>query len=237
MKKLIFVLTISVLCVSGCLSGSGYYQADYDFGNIDKIAVIAVEGQVQNESAKNQISNLFVMELLNKGYAPIPLAQAKAKIQEMVDTAEIPEPAQDAYLQMGKALKVPAILMINIPYFNEEISIDAQLINTTEGNVLYGSVLWMDRDSGPSGVSDIDTPSYGPSKEDYLMDPLLMSQGPFGASQDQEMPLAPGQRPLNPHEELKIQYVVSKICSSLPSHQTNTTVSGTTARPRTTSDW
>jgi hypothetical protein len=241
MKKLIFVLTIFVLCVSGCLSGSGSYQANYDFSNIDKIAVIAVEGQVQNENAKNQISNLFVMELLNKDYAPISLAQSKAKVQELIDMGEIAEPAQDAYLQMGQALKVPAVLIINIPYFEEEAFITAQLIDTKTTDT-GGSVLWMDQASGKSGFqNDSASNGFGVTQEDYLMDPLLMAQVPVGVTPDQETPAGPGKRALTPRELQKIQYIVAKICSSLPSAGTNkaapANIIKTKPRRTTTSNW
>ena len=238
MKKLIFILTISVLCVSGCLSGSGSYQANYDFSNIDKIAVIAVNGKIQNDNAKNQISDLFVMELLNKGYAPIPLAQARAKIQELVDMGEIPEPAEDAYIQMGQALNVPAILVVNIPYLNEEISMSAKLI---ESKAEGGSVLWMDQASGRSGFENASgLNGYGISQEDYLMDPLLMSQVPLGATPDQEIPVSPGERALTPRELQKIRSVVAKICSSLPHAGTNKAaapIMTKTRTRRTTSNW
>jgi hypothetical protein len=239
MKKLFYVLTISVLSISGCLSRSSSYQANYDFGNIDKIAIACVEGQVQNDNAKNQISNLFVMELLNKGYAPIPLAQTKAKVQALVDSAEIAEPPEGAYVQMGQALKVPAVLVINVPYFNNEIFVSAQLIDTKDN-----SVLWMDQDSGQSGIRGSLSSQNDGNPDDYLMDPLLMSQVPPGASKTQEETTTkPGEMPLTPRELQKIQIIVSRICSSLPSPVTNKPAPSTPAVPvtktktRTTSDW
>ncbi len=241
MKKLIYVLTISVLCVSGCLSEKSSYQANYNFGGIDKIAIVAVDGEVQNSNAKNQIANLFVMELLNKGYAPIPLAQVIAKVQALVDSGDISEPPQeDAHVQVGQILKVPAVLVINVPYFDQEISITAQLINTDDG-----SVLWMNQDYGQIGYKSSEAfrnSGNGKNKDDYLMDPLLMFQGPPEEPQNQQMSIRPGDRSLKIDELQKIETIVSKICSTLPSavtkraeHTGSSPVIRT--KPKTTGDW
>ena len=234
MKKLIFILTISVLCVSGCLSRSSSYHVDYDYGSIDKVAIVAIRGEVQNQNAKDQISDMFMRQLIQKGYAPIPLAQVNAQVQMMADSNTPLEIPDNAYVQVGQALKIPAILVVNVPYFDEEISITAQLIETKQG-----SVLWMDYDSGKSGFQNA---AYGPygNQDAYLMDPLLMSQGDF---QQQEMTLRPGESSLTPVETQKISAIVSRICSSLPprvsaskTEQAAPILPLTRKTPRTTND-
>lgn len=214
MKKLIFILTISVFCLTGCLSKTGSYQANYDFGGIDKIAILSVNGQVQNDEAKEQISNLFVIELLNKGYAPIPLAQVQAKLNAITESNEASSIEQKDYVKIGRALNVPALLIVNIPYLNNEISITAQLINAKDG-----SVLWLNQNSGDNEQQDKETAvnRKGRNQEDYLMDPLLMIEEQPKAPKAQETPAATtGERALTPRELHKIEIIVSEICSTLP---------------------
>ena len=240
MRKFIYVLTISVLFVGGCLSTNETYQAKYNFGDLDKIAIVAVNGQVVNDAAKNQIADSFAMEILNKGYAPIQLAQVESNLNKMQELGEIMDVPQDAY-QIGKLLKVPAILVINVPYLDEEIFISAQLIDANNG-----TVMWMGRDSGEI-VARNSKSNKKFNRDDYLMDPLLMPQA-FAGNNQPQIVLSPGERPFNPGELQKIEGIISRICSTLPSVMTNNEESVFTApimqqrmqqRPRqqTTIDW
>ncbi|MEE9370399.1 MAG: hypothetical protein V3W45_02905, partial [Sedimentisphaerales bacterium] len=71
--KIAFVcaLVAVALLIGGCPSGKGSFRVGYDFTRVDKVAVVDVIGDVRGESAKNQISDFFVMELLKKGFAPV----------------------------------------------------------------------------------------------------------------------------------------------------------------------
>lgn len=236
MKKLIFVLAILVLYVGGCLTGSSTYRTNYNFSGIDRIAIVAVDGMIKNENAKNQISNLFVMNLLDKGYVPTPLAQAKAKIQSMAQSEEPLEIPQGSYAEIGKILKVPAVLVINVPYFDDEIFLSAQLIDTNDG-----SVLWMDQGSGETGILSTGADSRngnGVNQEEYLMDPLLMLHQPQEQTKQSVLPPKPGERPLTPRESKKVENVVNDICRSLPSAKINTIEAPIVrTKPGTTSNW
>ncbi|MBN1975168.1 MAG: hypothetical protein JW787_16110 [Sedimentisphaerales bacterium] len=235
MRKLIFILTMLVLCVIGCLSRSGSFRTNYDFSGIDKIAIVAVEGQVPNYDARFQIADLFIMELLNKGYAPIPLSQVQAKARAVI--AEANEISLDTYTELGQLLKAPAILIINVPYLDEEdMSITAQLIDTRDG-----SVLWMDQATGEIGLPIKESAR---NQEDYLMDPLLMFNEPQPAPQTVIVPPKPGERTLNSLESQKTKNIISSVCRSLPSAKTKKAepaaapVTKTKTRTtRTTSDW
>lgn len=241
MDKLIFILTILVLCVSGCLSEKGVYQSNYDFSGIDKIAIVAVDGQISNPDAKVQIADLFIMELLSKGYAPIPLTQSRSKVEEIAKSGKQPL-SSIGYTQMGQMLDVPAVLVINVPYFDNEISMNAQLIDTKDG-----SVLWMDQDFGntKSGKQSSSFGNNNKAQEDLLMDPLLMLNRPATvAPAPQQMSARPGDRPLNPQELQKTRIIVSKICSSLPSAQIYKPAPAVTPdstiklkKPKTSSSW
>jgi len=209
MRKYICVSLISALLAGGCISGTGSYRSSYDFSSIDKIAIVAVEGEVKSESSQNQIANFFAMELLDKGYSPIMLSQVRAKTRAIMEDLEVDLTQPEAYADLGKALNVPAILVVDIPYCNEEIFINAQLIDVRDG-----SILWMDRKSGKTGRSNVDDYLYGyypGGNNGFMMDPLLMFAEP--PDMDQEQP----DRGLTPNEAEKIEKVVSRVCRSLPS--------------------
>jgi len=206
MRKYFYISLISALLAGGCISGTGSYRSSYDFSSIGKIAIVAVEGQVTSEQTQNQIANFFAMELLDKGYSPIMLSQVRAKTRAIMEELDIDLTQPEAYTDLGKALNVPAILIIDIPYYNEEIFISAQLIDVRDG-----SILWMDRKSGKTGKSPADDYLYGFGGNGFMMDPSLMFTEP--PQMDREQP----ERGLTPKEADKIEKVVSKICRSMPS--------------------
>ena len=208
MRKYIYVSLISALLAGGCISGTGSYRSSYDFSSIDKVAIVAVEGEVTSESSQNDIAYFFAMELLDKGYSPIMLSQVRAKTRAIMEELQVDLTQPEAYADLGKALNVPAILVVDIPYYNEEISITARLIDVRDG-----SILWMDRKSGKTGRSPLDDYLYGyyPGGDNgFIMDPLLMFEPP---AMDQEQP----ERSLTSNEADKIEKVVSRVCRSLPS--------------------
>ena len=205
MRKYFYISLITALLAGGCISGTGSYRSSYDFSSISKIAIVAVEGEVTSEPTQNQIANFFAMELLDKGYSPIMLSQVRAKTRAIMEELAIDLTQPEAYTDLGKALNVPAILVVDIPYYNEEIFITAQLIDVRDG-----SILWMDRKSGKTGHSSNDY-AYGFGGNGFMMDPSLMFTEP--SQMDKEQP----DRGLTPKEADKIEKVVSRICRSLPS--------------------
>jgi hypothetical protein len=214
MKKYIYVLLMSTLLMSGCISGTGSYQSNYDFSSIEKVAIVSVEGEVTSEAAQNQIANFFAMELLDKGYSPITLSQVKVKVRAVEEELGVNLSQPEAQTDIGKALNVPAILVVDTPYYNEEIFIIAQIIDVRDD-----SIIWMDRKSGKTGRSSVGG-FYEGNGDDFLMDPLLMFTKPPEIGQEQP------ERALTPDEAEKIERIISRVCRSLPS-----------ASKRMTSDW
>jgi len=213
MHKLFLIIAVLMLCVSGCISSnSENNRVSYNLNGIDKIAIVEVTGQIVDVDATTQIADLFTVELLHKGYSPIPLLQSTSKIQSILDLEPI-NLQPGAYSQMGQMLKVPAVLVINVPYIDsDEISISAQLIDSKDG-----SVLWMDQDFGSLSAMATAKETKGRTQEDYLMDPLLMFQQPKQVVEEPQITMAiPGERPLNPQELQKAEDIVANICSSLP---------------------
>ena len=84
MKAVLVGVLLTVLAVAGCASSEAESQAvaGYDFSGIDKIAIVEVTGRVYGDAVKNQISNLFTMELMKKGYTFIERKDVKAILKE-----------------------------------------------------------------------------------------------------------------------------------------------------------
>jgi len=84
MKIVVHILVIAILFAGGCFSGRGqsFSRVGYNFSTVDKVAIVAVEGAMRSEQAKNQIADLFAMELLKKGYAPKERANVAAVLRE-----------------------------------------------------------------------------------------------------------------------------------------------------------
>ena len=65
MKNVIYMLAIAVLLIGGCNSTQeSSSRTGYDFSAVDKVAIVAVEGTVRSEAARDQIADFFAMELL-----------------------------------------------------------------------------------------------------------------------------------------------------------------------------
>jgi hypothetical protein len=146
MRTVVYILVLSFLLIGGCASpGDSFSRAGYNFSRIDKIAIVAVEGAIQSEAAQNQIADFFALEFLKKGYAPIERAQVQALLEEQQFQAS-DLTTEIGAAQAGKILNAPAVLIINIPNFNEEISISAKLVDVEDG-----SILWLGNGSGKTG--------------------------------------------------------------------------------------
>jgi len=138
MKIVVSVLIIAVLFIGGCSSGraESHSRAGYNFSMIDKVAIVAIEGVVKSEPAKNQIADLFAMEFLKKGYAPVEWAHVRALLEEQeFQASELTTEAGAA--EAGKVLNVPAVLIISIPHFGDEIAMTAKLVDIQDDSILW----------------------------------------------------------------------------------------------------
>lgn len=202
MKSLLNVLAIVALLIGGCASSQeSSSRVGYDFSGVDKVAIVAVEGALSSESAKDQIADFFSIELLDKGYAPIGRAQVRSQLREKEPESENLT-TTEAAVEVGLILDVPAVLAIQIPHFAEEISITATMINVEDG-----STLWLASESGRgkrvlSGMFGFSSSRRG---DDQLLNNVMV--GPMG--------MAPSQ-PLTPEEARAAQEIISSMCRSLP---------------------
>ena len=205
MKLVVNMLAIVGLLIGGCASSqdTSARMIEYDFTGVDKVAIVAVEGAIVSEAAKVQIADLFSIELLNKGFAPVGRTQVKAQLLEQEADWESLTTTETA-VQAGLVLDVPAVLAIRVPHFGEKISVTAQMINVEDG-----STLWLASGSG-RGVRSLSN-MFGFSRRDEVDDPTL-SDVPPGPR-----PLGgPPNLPLTPEEADKTQIIVKRMCRSLP---------------------
>ncbi len=207
MRTTLCMSIVTVLLIGGCSTQDSSYRPDYNFGEVDKIAIVAIEGAVRSEAAKNQIADLFMMELLKKGYAPVERAQVKALLMEQELQSTDLTSAEGA-VEAGLILEVPAVFIVNIPHFGENISMTAKLMDVNDG-----IILWMGRGEGKGGRSLLNVFGIGAgagSEDDALLadfDGGLLDSGT-------------GQ-PLSPQETNNMQSIIKRICHSLPAVNTS----------------
>ena len=208
MKIFVYILSVTALIAGGCISRSHSLRSSYDFSQVEKVAIVAVEGAVTSETAKDQIADIFAMELLDKGYSPIGRAQVRAKLREQeLESSELT--TSEAAVEAGLILKVPVVMVIEIPHFNDEITMTAKLIE-----VENGSIIWMGKSTGRAArsvsgafmgvITGSGTSGGGSDNYDLMSGPIAEL---FGGQPNQA---------LTPEEEQKIQRIVRGICASLP---------------------
>ena len=129
---------LAALLVAGCASSKGesFVRTGYDFGKVDKVAVVEVSGVVEGDVAKNQIADFFGMELLKKGYTPVERAQVQTLLEEQ-DFQATDITTDEGAAQAGQILNVPAVLLVSIPTYGQEMSITAKMIDVEDGSILW----------------------------------------------------------------------------------------------------
>lgn len=148
MKGLLVGVLLTAIAVAGCASSEAESQAvaGYNFSGLDKIAIVEVTGRVYGETVKNQISNLFTMALMKKGYVFIERKDVKAILKEQeFQASDLTTDAGAA--RAGQILNVPAVMMIDIPkYKGEKMDMSAKLIDVEDA-----TILWMGTGHGDTG--------------------------------------------------------------------------------------
>jgi hypothetical protein len=148
MRAVCVSMLLMAMVAAGCASSHAESQsaAGYNFGNLDRVAIVEVTGRIYGDAAKNQIANMFTMELMKKGYTVIERTQVKAILKEQeFQASDLADPQGAA--KAGKILNVPAVLMIDIPkYGNEKLSMSAKLVD-----VQTAAILWLGSGDGSTG--------------------------------------------------------------------------------------
>jgi hypothetical protein len=207
MKIVVYTLAMAALLAGGCYSlRESSSRVGYDFTGVDKVAIVAVEGALRSEAAKDEIASFFAMELLEQGYAPVGRAQVRALLKDEESGSEDLTTIEGA-VEAGLILDVPAVLAIEIHHFAEEISMTSTMISVDDG-----SILWQAKGTGKSGrsISNMlgfgEEPGIGIGGEDEE----LLGGAPGGQLG------GPAGRPLSPEDAEKAQGIVKRMCRSLP---------------------
>lgn len=213
MKTVFFTIILAVLIVGGCSTGKGESQArvGFDFSGIEKVAILEISGTVQNEAVKNQIGDFFSMELLAKGYTPVERAQVQALLKEQEFQASDITSSEGA-AKAGNILNVPAVMLINIPTYKEEMNMTAKMLSVEDGGVL-----WVGTGSG----------STGKTLSTILGAAAGAAAGVAVAGGDSSDRIAGGViggvlggvagNALSPQQAEQVRKIIKKVCASLPS--------------------
>lgn len=212
MRTVCLCTLLAALVVGGCATGTGesIVRAGYDFSQLDKVAVIEVSGAVRGEAAKNQIGDFFTMELLKKGYTPVERAQVQALLKEQKFQAT-DVTSDEGAARAGRILNVPAVLLINIPTYREEMNMTVKMIDVEDGGIL-----WMGSGSGRTGktLATILGAAAGAAggaviagddKDDKVLGGVI--GGVLGGVAG---------RALSPQQAVQVQKIIKKICVELP---------------------
>lgn len=208
MKTVLYMLLAGALLIGGCSISTeerSSARVGYDFSGVEKVAIVAVEGTIKSETARDQIAEFFAIELLEHGYAPIGRPQVRRILARRA--AEVNEPEYvdlsnpDEAVEIGMALKAPAVLTINVPYFGEAISITATMIDVEDG-----TILWIANSQGAGGGPGFFGPDTGAGQQDDLLSgPPAGQVGPTSGL------------PLSPDEARRVQAIIKDVCRTLPS--------------------
>ena len=213
MKTVCVCTLLAALVVSGCATGKGesYVRAGYNFGALEKVAVVEVSGEVRGDAAKNQIADFFTMELLKRGYTPIERAQVQALLDEQ-DFQASDITSNEGAAQVGKIMNVPAVMLVSIPTCKENISMTAKMIDVEDG-----SVLWLGSGSGSTGKT-------GSTILGAVAGAVVGAVVAGGDSDDRVVGGVIGGvlggiagRALTPQQAEQVKKIIAKLCENLPS--------------------
>ncbi len=154
MRTVLAGVLLSMLAAAGCATSKAESQAvaGYDFGKIDKIAIVDVTGRVYGEAVKNKISDLFTMKLMEKGYMFIDRKDTKTFLKEQQFQAS-DLASKEGAAKAGRIMNVPAVMVIDIPkYGGGKMDMTAKLID-----VETAAILWIGNGTGNTnkGLSTI----------------------------------------------------------------------------------
>ena len=203
------VLLVAVI-VGGCASSKGesYSLVGFNFAERDKVAILEVDGVVRGDTVKNQIGTFFEIELMKRGYSPI----ARREIQSLLKEQEFQASditSNTGAAAAGKVLNVPAVMLINIPKYKEEMTMTAKLINVEDARIL-----WIGNGSGTTGKTFATILGAAAGAAAGI---AVAGEGDqlVGGIAGAVLGGVAGQA-LSPQQEEQVKKVIAKVCESMP---------------------
>ncbi|MHC4168316.1 MAG: hypothetical protein ACYSWQ_15290 [Planctomycetota bacterium] len=147
MRTVCICILSAALFVGGCASqkGESFALAGFNFAELDQVAIIEVTGQVRGDTVKNQIATFFEMELMKRGYSPILRSEVQALLKEQeFQASDIT--SRTGAAEAGRVLNVPAVMIVNIPKYKEEMTMTAKMVD-----VETARIVWIGEGSGTTG--------------------------------------------------------------------------------------
>jgi hypothetical protein len=212
MRTVCICTLLAALIVGGCASGKGesYARVGFNFAELEKVAILEVSGAVAGDAAKNQIGSFFEMELIKRGYTPVERSRVQALLKEQEFQASDITSSEGA-ARAGHILNVPAVMLISIPKYKQEMSMTAKMIDVEDGGIL-----WIGNGSG----------STGKTFSTILGAAAGAAAGVAVAGGDSSDRVAGGViggvlggvagQALSPQQEEQVQKIIKKVCESLP---------------------
>ena len=212
MRTLCVCTLLTIVFAGGCASqkGESYSKVGFDFGSLDKIAILEVSGAVRGEAAKNQIGDYFAMQLIQRGYSVIERAEVQSLLKEQeFQASDITSDAGAA--RAGEILNVSAVMLVNIPTYKEEMNMTAKIINVEDGEIL-----WIGSAQG----------STGKTLSTFLGAAAGAAIGAVAAGGDTRDRVAGGViggvvggvagNALSPQQAEQVQKLIKKLCKDMP---------------------
>lgn len=128
------LLSLAVGCASTDISGQT--DQNYDFSQVQRVAVVAIEGAGGSEAAQNQVGAMFNESLLRKGYSPVERSQVR-EIMDEQDFAQSDRTSAEGAAEAGRILNVDAALTVNVPEYGDTTSISVQMIDVETAAILW----------------------------------------------------------------------------------------------------
>jgi hypothetical protein len=210
MKTVCVCILSAALFIGGCASGKGesYSLAGFNFAELDKVAILEVTGAVRGDTVKNQIGTFFEMELMKRGYSPIERSQVQTLLKEQeFQASDITSNTGAA--QAGRVLNVPAVMLINIPKYKEEMTMTAKMVNVEDARIL-----WIGNGSGTTGKTFntiLGAVAGAAAGVAVAGEGDQLAGGVIGAV----VGGVAGQA-LSPQQEEQVKKVIGKVCESMP---------------------
>lgn len=211
MLRVLLLLACFVGLAGGCASTSeSFVRSGYDFSSIDQVAIIDVVGVVNSNGAKKQIEDAFTANFLNRGYAPVVRDYVERRLSQTdFDGSDL---SPEVYaIEAGRILGVPAVLVINVPSFGDNISMTGKLIEVEQG-----SVLWISQASQKYKEGGGWTSWFAPRESNYDREFEAAMMQYYEPRETEMSSDTESDAVLSPQEEKQVYALVARICDSLP---------------------